>query len=241
MPSGAKKRKAAKRKQQMAVAPAEPPPPPPPQGNGHHDDLMPRREAKDCDGGSTTSSSSPSSSPREKCCSRSDVELLGHGSLVIDSTTESDKGAALAQDEESAVVVEEVVFAATAESFPQSEDSSIEFVKSEKRHDKSVEEVIVEKIDSFPLEGSEGDDTAAGFTEEAIKTSDEVQVQVVSLPDVDKSIKQPAENREDLCVTGKAESALIAEVAPPSAPLIVHRTRWWSCCGLLDFFTDSGR
>ncbi|XP_026656460.2 uncharacterized protein PF11_0207 [Phoenix dactylifera] len=84
---------------------------------------------------------------------------------------------------------------------------------------------------------------------------------VAALPDEHKVKEQPSHEREvkvvplldedvtgtQFCVSGeasqgsrRAETVPSAEVAP-HAPTVMHRARWWNCCGLLDVLVGSER
>ncbi|CAL9049308.1 unnamed protein product [Musa banksii] len=234
MPSGAKKRKAARRKKEMALPSADPSS----QDSGHSDELMPAEDSKESDDGSPTSSSSSSSS-QEHHRSRSAEELLGSDAVVFDSTAESGKGVALAEEveAESPVAVEEAAYTTTVESFAESEDVVVEFPKSEKEDEEVAEEsaVLVEKVVALAEEDRRLDEVAAKVLEE---TSGGVKE--VPLPDGDEAVDQLGESGDARCVAGKAENLPTAEVSPGAAP-VVHHATWWNCCGLLDVFACSTR
>ncbi|XP_074581671.1 uncharacterized protein LOC141838166 [Curcuma longa] len=223
-----KKRKAAKRKK-TAVATADLPA----KDNGNQDGRAPPQpeEIKENDGGSTASSSSASSSPREHHCSRPAEEFSGSETVAFDGSTE---GVVLVQndEEESSVVVKEATFSSTTESFPKSKDSIVEATKYQEEHEEAVDESAVpfEKIVVLAEEERQVDEIALA----------EVQVKVVLLPDADETAKQLNESHGDRCCGGRDETLPAAELTLPPPVVVVGRTSWWSCCGLLDVFAGSG-
>ncbi|XP_026661316.2 uncharacterized protein LOC103709308 [Phoenix dactylifera] len=240
MPSGAKKRKAAKRKKEQEekekamgsipdspLCPTDDPPPSPPaplqlQGNDRKD-----RTAHD-DGKTPFATLSQVNEEEGEGVPRSEC-------VAVDLATESS---------ENEVKVQGMAAAAAEEGPPAPKDElGVEIVRSEKGEPCDAEgakELVihVEQSDVASKEVKREKASLAETPKEASAVTDpppshESEVKAVPLPEEDAVEEQPHASG------GAGQGTGTAEMVPNTE--VVHRARWWNCCGLLDVLARSER
>nr|XP_029120969.1 proline-, glutamic acid- and leucine-rich protein 1 [Elaeis guineensis] len=256
MPSGAKKRKAAKRKKEQEEKekamgsnpdpPDDPLPSPPalpqPQGNDHKDQTT----QEETESGELET---PFATPLSQVNEEEGEGIPGSERIAVDLATES-----LENDKREADEVKVRVMAAAAaaeEAFPSPKDElGVEIVRSEKGEPWDAEgaKEPVNPVEQSVVASEEVErekESLAESPKEALPAVDpppshESEVKIVPHPEKDAVEKQPRVSAEARQGSGRAETVATTEVVS-RGPQVVHRARWWNCCGLLDVLVHSER
>ncbi|XP_042471962.1 uncharacterized protein LOC122054218 isoform X1 [Zingiber officinale] len=228
MPSGPRKRRTARRKKEMVEQMKTISSSDPSQDSGQGDDLV-TEGSGEVDSHCTAFSSAPTSPSAESYYSLSSKEWSGSEAVdgVAKKNSENLEAEGFTeQDElELAPAVTEVAFLPKDESAAKSD----ELTESERGNSKTAEDSDISV------------DNAIGLTEERSQVT-EVAADV--LEEIPRGDREKAAEARGLDGVGKhggngRQIAGVDETLPTtkvqhSAPLVVHRSQWWNCCGLLD-------